>query len=134
MEQLPAVSEMVPRDSLQLMEAEEGPYQLLSFTPHVKLPIIGDIAKKLVGRIWFHKEQGFIERVMVQNEAKLTPVPGLSIKELHLGMRFGQTVDAQGHQQVVLLESELMVIGKKLFKSFQQISHYQYSDHVLPAP
>ncbi len=132
-EQLPPVGDMVPKSSVVLCDMEDG-YQVATFTPHIKLPVIGDIAKRLTGRIWYDVERQYIERIVVQNEDKLSPVPGLSISQLHLGMTFA-LVDG-GRQEgdkhpIVLVESELLVMGKKLFKAFNQISHYAYSGHWL---
>lgn len=132
MEQLPPVGEMIPQSSVFLLDSVSQGYLIAGFTPHIKLPVIGDIAKRLIGRIWYNIEKDYIERVVVQNEQPLSPVPGLSIGQFHLGMRFGMIYPQQNQAEVVMKESELLVVGKKLFKSFNQISFYEYSDHWLP--
>lgn len=124
-ERLPAINEMVPQNTIKEI-GEEGGYLVASFVPKLTLPIVGDLASKLVGRIWYNIDSDHIESIIVQNEKKITPVPGLAISELHLGLKFDK-VDGEP----VMLESELMVSGKKLFKSFQEISRYEYSEHRL---
>ena len=131
MEQLPPVSRMIPRETILLIDDAEPGYKLAAFRPNLTLPIVGDVAKKLTGRIWYHEQGGFIERVVVQNEGKLTPIPGLTIQSLHVSMRFAQVEleSGSGVLQPIMIESELLLLGKKLFKSFEQVSFHRYSEH-----
>ena len=117
--------EIIQSDSLTLTK-EDDQYLYASF--NVYLDKLGKEAKdKLRGKLLYHKDKDFIEKITIVNKAPFSPVFSANIEDLTLTFQF---IEKNG--QILPVKHELAMQGNFAFfteideVSTDTYSHYQY--------